>query len=55
VVVEVAGSTVIIVGLPEDEVAQVLDGITPSEPSWTDRTRELVESIVVQLGYPRLS
>ncbi len=55
VVVEASNNTVTIVGLPADGVSQVLSTVPRSEESWFDKTQELVESVVGQLGFPRLS
>lgn len=55
VVVEASNSTVTIVGLPADGVGQVLSTVPRNEQSWFDETQELVESVVGQLGFPRLS
>lgn len=55
VVVEASNNTVTIVGLPVGAVGEVLETVPRTEPSLVDRTQDLVESLVGQFGYPRLS
>lgn len=55
VVVEASNNTVTIVGLPLNDVGQVLQTVPRAEPSWFDRAQELVDSMVGQLGFPRAS
>ncbi|MEM9651389.1 MAG: hypothetical protein AAGA65_04785 [Actinomycetota bacterium] len=52
VVVEASGATVTIIGLPVEDVGQVLESVPRTEQTTIDRSRELVEAIVGQLGFP---
>lgn len=55
VVVEAAGSTVVIVGLSPDEVGEVLATVPPADRSFGARLGELVDVVTRQLGFPEPS
>ncbi len=51
-VIETSEEIVTIVGLPSDELAEVLAGLPSAEPSFWQRLDDTVDAIVGQLGYP---
>jgi hypothetical protein len=53
-VVEASNSVVTIVGLPADEVAEVLDGVPRTGPTVGQRAQDTVNAITRQLGFPDL-
>lgn len=53
-IVEASEDVVTIVGLPAEDVGEVLAEVPRTGPSVGQRTRNLVEAITEQLGYPHL-